>query len=185
MAKKKEKTNESDELAPVRSEWLTVLGAEIPAANVGNVRENARTMRVQLEDARKEAKKPHLDAGRDIDAKYKAVTDVLDQVIRMCDDRILAAKKTQEDTLKALVSDSTLPPAEKHVALTGVLQAQVVPGGVRLRIDYDYEIVDFDAIPREWLTIDDKRVRAHLKETAGTVQIPGLSIIRSQKVVAR
>jgi hypothetical protein len=184
MAKKKQ--TESDALAPVRETWHRALATvqNTPLESVGELRESARQANKELDAARKEAKKPFLDGGRDVDARYKAVTDTLDKVIRMCDDRILAASAAKETALRALVQDTTLAPVEKHAQLQ-TLQATVVPGGVRLRVDYDYEVISFDEVPREYLVVDDKRVRDTIKDTAGTVEIPGIRVVRKHTVVAK
>lgn len=188
--KKTETTPATDALATTRAAWLTQL-TELCAdsvrdmGDVGVIRERARIAARDLEVARAAAKKPHLDAGRAVDAAYKAVTDVLDQVVARCGDIILEAQRAQQAAVQALVSDSTTPAEQKHEQLKEVLTAAVVPGGVRLVQEYSYELVDFEQVPREYLMLDDRRIRATLKATCGTQEIPGLRVVRTTAVRTR
>lgn len=52
-----------------------------------------------------------------------------------------------------------------------------------LKDDWTYDVVAFDAVPREWLTIDDRRVRAAIRGAAGIRDIPGLRIYNEPKIL--
>jgi hypothetical protein len=51
------------------------------------------------------------------------------------------------------------------------------------RTDWKYDIMDHNEIPREFLTIDEKKVKASIK--AGVRNIPGLKIYSAETAVLK
>jgi division protein CdvB (Snf7/Vps24/ESCRT-III family) len=57
--------------------------------------------------------------------------------------------------------------------------------GVRTQEILNYRVVDARIIPREFLVVDDKAVKAFIKKHKGEVQIPGIVIEKSFSVIAK
>lgn len=57
--------------------------------------------------------------------------------------------------------------------------------GLSFRTDWDIEVVDAQAVPREFLTVDEKAIKALVKARKGQVSIPGIRIIEKQVPVQR
>ena len=190
MAKKKAApaTESSAALVRVREEYLGLMAgvSQLPDHELGDLRERVRTAHRDLDADRKTTKAPHLEVCRGIDDEYRPVLDTLTQALRMVDDQILAranARKVQIQELATAAPSS--PPADTHAALTAVLAAPEVPGQVRLRTDYGYEIDDITLIPGEYWCLDESKLLAAIKASCGTVQIPGVRVVRTSKVVTR
>jgi len=68
--------------------------------------------------------------------------------------------------------------------------AVVVPekpklNNVHSRVDYDFEIVDIEAIPRQFMIPDETLIRKMVKASKGKIDIPGIKIIKKDVVVIR
>lgn len=77
---------------------------------VGVVVKDARSMLKRVDGARKDEKEPHLQAGRDVDAFFKGLTDRLDRIATTLEERASeyqrakaaeARRKAEEETRKA------------------------------------------------------------------------------------
>jgi hypothetical protein len=55
----------------------------------------------------------------------------------------------------------------------------------RLKSNWTYEVVDFEQVPREWLMVDDRKVRLAIREEEGLRDIPGLRIYDDPRTVVR
>ncbi|MGL4258013.1 MAG: hypothetical protein ACRCSL_16890 [Microbacterium sp.] len=56
--------------------------------------------------------------------------------------------------------------------------------GVSVREALTYRVVNALLVPREFLVIDDKKVRAYIAQHGEAAQIPGITIEKTQQVVA-
>jgi len=54
-----------------------------------------------------------------------------------------------------------------------------------LKSHWSFEVVDFEMVPREWLTIDERKVRAAIRGDDGLRDIPGLRIYDNPQTVVR
>jgi plasmid stability protein len=127
-----------------------------------------------------------MEVCRGIDDEYRPVLETLTQALRMVDDQILARANARKATIQALAAAApSTAVAETHAALTTALATPEVPGQVRLRTDYGYEIEDITLIPGEYWCLDEAKLLAAIKASCGTVQIPGVRVVSTSKVVAR
>jgi hypothetical protein len=56
--------------------------------------------------------------------------------------------------------------------------------GVRTRETWTFRVVDARLVPREFLVIDEKKIRAHVAEHGDSRPIPGVAIEKTTQVVA-
>lgn len=72
----------------------------------------------------------------------------------------------------------------EHLA-PAVVEAPAKLAGVSTRQDWDFEIVDANAIPREFLVVDEKKVRAYVKAMKSDAKIPGVRVFAKEVIAAR
>lgn len=72
----------------------------------------------------------------------------------------------------------------EHLA-PAVVEAPVKLAGVSTRTDWDFEITDEAAIPREFLVVDDKKIRAYVKAMKSDAKIPGVRVFTKETIAAR
>jgi hypothetical protein len=80
------------------------------------------------------------------------------------------------------------------VALTQARMAEPmeVPHGIRsdsgtsgLVENWTFKLLDFDKVPREWLTLDEVKIRAAVRGKGGVRDIPGLAIYAEESLTTR
>lgn len=76
---------------------------------------------------------------------------------------------------------------EQPVSIPQVKVEAEVPqvNGVSYRTDWDFEIVDESLIPRQFLMVNDKAIRAFVRATKGQQEIPGVRIFAKQVLVRK
>jgi len=73
-----------------------------------------------------------------------------------------------------------------HAGLDAVARAAGESGAVAsLKANWTYEVLDIAQVPREWLMIDDRKVRAAIRAEDGLRDIPGLRIYDDARTVVR
>lgn len=96
-----------------------------------------------------------------------------------------AEKKRQEALAKAEAAraegkdnkaDKYEEKAANIVAPTLASNVQEVKGS-SLKDDYDFEVINPDLIPRDYLVIDEVKIRRVIKATKGSLAIPGVKVI--------
>jgi hypothetical protein len=113
------------------------------------------------------------------------------QAAREAADRLAAeAMQSGDATLlqQARLADDAAQRAE--IALQGGLAAVARTAGeggavASLKEHWTYEVLDLEQVPREWLMIDDRKLRAALRGEDGLRDIPGLRIYNDPQTVVR
>jgi len=180
-------------------------GAEVATAKAKEIKELGR----EAENLRTQLKDPFLKAGRLIDGEFKRITTPCDEAEKNLKSKILAFQKeedrkareqeekrrreakeaalreaemlaTQGDSREAervLERAMDIPPVESEAR--GPIRAS---GGAAagIRKTWTYEIVDSKQVPGQFLTIDDKAVKAAI--AAGVRTIPGIRIYERESV---
>jgi hypothetical protein len=54
--------------------------------------------------------------------------------------------------------------------------------GLTTRTNWSYEVVDINLVPREYMCVDDKKLGAVIRATKGTLLIPGIKAIMTEKI---
>jgi hypothetical protein len=113
------------------------------------------------------------------------------QAAREAADRLAAEAMQSGDASllqQARQADDAAQRAE--IALHGGLAAVARTAGeggavASLKSNWTYEVVDIAQVPREWLMIADRKVRAALRGEDGLRDIPGLRIYNDPQIVVR
>lgn len=111
-------------------------------------------------------------------------------------ERIRKQKEEEEAALKAALEAEEK--GQPQVAETILNTAAAAPPSAKIstpekpklenvhsRLDYDFEITDPDAIPREYLMPNEMLIRRVVKASKGKVSIPGIKVIAKEIVVTR
>jgi hypothetical protein len=103
------------------------------------------------------------------------------------------ARKEQEKLNARAEKAEASGKVEKAEDLRSQAQTVVAPiaqpavpkvGGISQRIVWEFEIVDEQAIPREWLVPDLKAIGGAVRSTSGKVIIPGVKAIARKTLAA-
>ena len=150
-----------------------------------------------------------------LNAKFKAVSDPLEMARKTIQSKMLTYKREQdrlaaeaaekarkEAEEKALSESLALEAQGKTEEATAVLEeaAEAPPplppapaGPVRSDVgavssfvdDFKYEVTDLAQVPREYLCIDDRKVREAIKPKDGVREIAGLRIFNQPRMITR
>lgn len=133
------------------------LAAEAAAVQA-KAEEEARKLREQAESAAAQG-----DAARAAKLESKAESRIE-----------AAAEKAEQLKMEAAITTAPIV----NVPLT-------IAKGISAREEWDFEIVDANAVPREYLMIDEKVIRAMVKARKGQTKIPGVRVFSRKNLAAR
>ena len=120
-----------------------------------------------LEAERTKVTKPLLESKRMIDEWFKPAKAALTSVEQALKAALAGFVTTQE---QARIDALQLG---QHDAALAVAPA-VMPAGVSTRTTWKYEIIDPDAVPREYLVIDSAKIQTHVTAHKSQTSIPGV-----------
>ena len=153
------------------------------ASQAAEVLRTLHAIRAEAEDARKAAKRPHLDAGRAVDAAYKPALKELDRVMALIKGRLSErALAADEARARALVEE----PETANAILADL--GDESHKGISERWSWEVEAVDLSQVPVEFLMLDEKKVKAAIKaadKEARRPRVPGVTFKRRVQIVAR
>lgn len=98
-----------------------------------------------------------------------------------------AHRKKHEEQQKALKAAAAASMAGDTEAAAEAMEAAVVEDfepvkGLSMSHTWDYEITDFEEIPREYLVTDDSKIKAVIRAHKGEISIPGIKVKRNTSV---
>ena len=96
------------------------------------------------------------------------------------------AHEKQRKALKAAAKASQAGDAEgAAAAMEAAARSDFEPvKGLSMRHTFDFEIEDFDAVPDEYKVVDEQKVKAVIRAHKGTVNIPGIKVIRKSSIAS-
>lgn len=90
-------TAEANEIADAASEWAKVeIATETKAGELKDFLDTARKKLKAIEDRRAEEKKPHLDAGREVDTAFGRIKDIIERAGKLAKGPLEAYLKEQQ-----------------------------------------------------------------------------------------
>lgn len=169
----------------------------------------ATALQKKLEAERVAQKKPLLDAGKAIDARYKEPAEALQEIERVAKRAILdfqererkrveeerrkleaerrriEEEKRKEDEAAGISEDLGLPPSALQAQLPKdpPTSVKTTLGGIATRSRWTFKLDAIESVPRIYLTIDEKKVREAIR--LGVRQIDGLTIFEEKEVLSR
>lgn len=157
----------------------------------------------RLEETRRWLVGPLNKQVRDINARFRQYAEPLARADRIVREKVLAYRREQEESqrkereaLQALADEAREELAEQAAEMgLPEVPAPVVPGpevrrtvrvdggAVTTRKYWTFEIVEAEAIPREYLKPDTDKIAAAVK--AGVREIPGVRIFQAESLQVR
>lgn len=150
------------------------------------------------------------DAAAQVDAERKKITGPLRQTEKAVNDHfrpLLTLLREQEALLKAKIAEAyeasradaqaALEAAQQAseaenpeevangIALAETEMAKADVGGVSYRTKWNFEVIDLNKVPREYMTTNDKLINATITHSKGEAKIPGIRITEETVVVSR
>lgn len=156
-----------------------------------------KTLDGTLEAKRKEFTKPLKDEAKRIEAQFKPTADALTRADALLRQKLLSYREvTEREAAKArneLVAqaEAAAEAGDNEQALVLSQQAMSTDSGLAVTTPTDngsvqvkhvwaFEVDDMGAVPPEYFTLDEAKVRAAVR--AGTRQIPGIRIFQREQV---
>ncbi|MBX3045169.1 MAG: hypothetical protein KF896_15765 [Ignavibacteriae bacterium] len=170
-----------------------------------NLAKTAKKVETLIEDKRKEITAPILAEKKKIDDFAKSITNDLNKAMNGLRSQILSyEKKLQEEReaearrieeerkrieeeLKAKALEGKIDESDTAQVLVELKeqehQAQISTKSSSIRLTWTYDVIDESVIPREYLTIDERKIKDAI--TAGKREITGLKIYQKESLVLK
>ena len=131
-----------------------------------------------LETQRKKATGPMREAIKEIDAWFKPAKTALGEMEglwkgKLKDAAAAAAARQAELLLEARAAET---PQEAHVAIVAAGESEIDTSGIQMRQNWVYDVIDPEALPAIYWTIDHKALAAAVRLTKGDTKIPGVKV---------
>ncbi len=167
------------------------------AAALGTIGKQLVALAAKAEKARKSEKDEYLQAGKQVDTFFGNMVTALDTFVLHARAAVgayqtkkrqqaLDAERREREAAKVFGGDTPEQAAPKEtVRIVAPSGAPAVSGTVK----WDYEVVDFDLVPRDLTVVNDAAIKAKLALLKSTVKdigkasVPGLRIF--EKVQTR
>lgn len=183
----------SETLAEVQSVRLVSPEAETKASGLLRLIETASR---DLERERKAEKEPHLRAGQDVDAAFRAVSGPLERVAAALRSELARCERARDDARRKALADASAHAraGEAEKANEAILLANdpvfapVALEGVVASYSWEIENIDPAKLSREFLMPDVKAIEAYAKAAAARGSDPvleGVSFVRKVSHVVR
>jgi hypothetical protein len=157
----------------------------------GSLLKDVKARWKDIEGRRKSITQPMQAALKNVQALFKEPLDYYASIEAMLKEKILDAQQraraAQDAALLAVqqahaAGDRT----QVAVALHQAQQAEAVnPEGLQNRSTWTYSIIDAQQVPREFWVIDYQALAAYVRQTKGTVKIPGVHVYEQPSVAVK
>lgn len=178
-----------------QAELLTVTTAE-QSMEAGRMLVQLKTWRTQVEQKRQFFTRPLKEHVKRVEALFKPVLDKLDEADASIRKKVLEYRTAHEEQARAEraklleqareaqqagENDAALALATEASSLETLQRSLTLDeGALQVRKVWDFEVEDYAAIPREFFTLDEKKVRAAIR--AGQTSIPGLRVFQKEQL---
>lgn len=142
--------------------------------------------RKRIDGQRTSITKPINEAKRAVDVLFAPVLDTLKRCEALLRSKVAEAA-TRRELANAQALDAARLASETGNGSIGEALAQIVDrpelAGVSFREDWTFDVIEFDSIPRRFMTIDEDEILSEIK--AGAREIPGLRIYSTRTPIVR
>ena len=157
-----------------------------------------------IEAKRKLIKQPYLDGGKLVDSTAKTLTEGLEKGVAHIKSQIASwekkrlaeaaeAQRKLEEDLAALTVNSTTADTETLSILATEAKANLdlnlaATKTKGIRYTWDFEVADFNLVPKEWLMVDDSKVKEFIRDTKDDLRdgqvYAGIKFVKKMGVTA-
>lgn len=177
---------------------------DVSAGEATNLLGFIATAKKKLEEKRKFFVKPLNDQVKKVNDLFKEYNAPLDNADRTLRGKVLSYRqevqrkqREEEERLRKLAekeqkrlekkAEKTGQPAPPPIVIPMIEQApktiQADLGSATTKTVWDFQIIDESLIPREYLIVDERKIRAVVK--AGIREIPGVRIYQTEQLAVR
>lgn len=137
--------------------------------------------RKEVDEKRKTATRPLDEAKKTIMDWWRPAMDNLDGAIGSLRKAIGAYDRQRDERVKVEAARI----AADLIAGRDVTPVVTSAPEVSYRSDWVYELIDIDAVPREYLCLDEKKVALIVRALKDTTKIPGIKAVERKTLVQR
>lgn len=130
-----------------------------------------------LEKLRKQAVTPAVQAQRDINGHFKPALNAWASAKQLAQKKMADSIRVREEANKARIAAA----ADGNAGALAQVKQIIPPAGVSYRGETKIEIMDFDEIPREYLTVDWSKLKIMARK--GEPAPPGVRFTQQPRVV--
>jgi hypothetical protein len=170
-------------------EWLSLLRAFVVETDaqqeqIVGVLRDVKSRYKDLEDKRTEITKPLNQALRAVNGLFHAPKQRFEELEKLLKAKVAAYldKKSQANTA-ALQAAAVAPTPELAQQAIQTVAPVAPPQGVSVRHVWKFEVTDANAVPREFCSPDEKKIKAAFE--LGMTDIPGVKFFQEAVVSAR
>jgi prefoldin subunit 5 len=140
-----------------------------------------KSQRKDLEEERSKVTKHLTQALETVRGWFRPAVRTLEEA-----ETILRGKIVALSQLQAARQAEALRAATTSEEVSEVMERSVVPAeGSHMTYTWDFEIVDFSKVPRQFLCVNEDAVLEHIKKTEGKEEISGIRVTRKGTLVVR
>lgn len=175
---------EADDLGDLGA--MLVVNDDVQYQSAADALKQIKARIVELEDKRKDITRP-------LDAAKKSVMDLFNVPVKRfkaIEASIKGAmagylERTENERQAQLEALAEAEPAEaRALVVSAADKTAPEASGIQTRTVWEFEITDEDAVPRNFLTVDEKAIRAAVKLNEGRTEIPGVRVFTRTQIVA-
>lgn len=141
--------------------------------------------RAAADEKRKTATRPLDEAKKTIMDWWRPAMDNLDGAISALRKAIGAYDRARDERVKFEASRIAADLLMGRSVTASLPATDVVGQIVSYRSDWVYEVTDLDAVPREYLCLDEKKVALIVRALKDTTKIPGIKAVERKTLVQR
>lgn len=113
---------------------------------------------------------------------YRPVIETCDAILEACTARLQAHADAQDASKRAALA--AMNEAGPSDVLAAAASAPVeLPPQVKIKVETSWRLVNLAEVPPEFLQVNEKAIKEHIRTTQGTVPIPGIEFVREKTVV--
>ncbi len=147
----------------------------------------------ELEEKRTAVTGPINEALKELNSWFKPVQAPLKEAERILKEKIsafiIARKAANEAAMLAAAQAAQAGDGKAALVHVGAIQEAPKVAGISVKEVWDFEVVNLDEVPREYLMVDERKVREAIwyadTEKRAPLLIPGLRFVLRGQVTAR
>jgi hypothetical protein len=139
-----------------------------------------------LEEQRTAITGPMNQSLRGVNDLFRPMKTALEEAERTVKRRIAGyLEQCERDNLAAIQAAAVAPSAEQAEDALALVEAAAPPAGVSIRYQWVFEVVDANLLPREYLEPAMWKIGRAVRDSDGTIEIPGITVRQEPIVTSR
>lgn len=150
-----------------------------------SILKQAKELYKSIDNKRKELTRPIDESKKRIMAFFKPPLNLLKEKQAFMENEIREYIQREEEKRREAERDVETLDLIDDRFLDSLRIVNQEPVKTSKRTVYDFEVIDENIIPREYLTIDEKKIKTAVQKSKGEVNIPGIKIVKRIIIVNR